>query len=48
MRVSSYILDELESRIREDMKRFNVSRSFVIATALSFMYDIHTESFKVK
>lgn len=38
--VSSAFMAELERAVRREMARFNVSRSFVIATAVAYALDV--------
>ena len=41
---SSAFLPSIEEAIRGDMKRFSVSRSFVIATACAFAFNIDEQA----
>lgn len=47
--VSTALIKDIEVVIRREMRRYNVSRSFVIATALAFTFGIEEqESYKDK
>jgi hypothetical protein len=39
------VITEIERAIRKEMKRYDVSRSFVIANALAFTFGISTASY---
>jgi len=42
------VIDEIEHAIEKECARYNVSRSFVIANALAFVFNIKTESYILK
>jgi len=44
--MSTCVISEIEECVRADMRMFNVSRSFVIATHLAHAYGIKVEDYR--
>lgn len=40
------VIKEIERKVKEEMRVWNVSRSFVIANALSFVFNVEMENYK--